>query len=273
MQDQVHKINGLSDRPIATFLGSGQEDSSAERRALDGDYNLIYITPEKLGSPNFMSCLARLHDKKQIILFAVDEAHCVSEWGHDFRPDFRRVGQVLRGTDSALKHVPILALTATAVPRVQDDIITSLSMRDKYLKLAMSFDRTNLKIKIATKTGGLAKTLKPLLDALNDASLRRSQQSTIVYAPTRNDVESVAAFLRANVDVTVAAYHAGCSTEVRSRVHTEFLTGKATVMVATLAFGMGIDKPDIRRVIHYGPPKTVEEYYQQIGRYVFSLEC
>lgn len=272
MQDQVHKLNGLSAEPLATFLGSGQQDGSAERLALQGAFRLVYITPEKLLSGNFLSSLEQLHRSSPIVLFAVDEAHCVSEWGHDFRPEFRQVGEALRGAraSASLRDVPILALTATAVPKVQADIMQSLRLRNPY-QARQSFDRSNLRIRVAKKApGGVSTSLKSLLDTLQEPTVRVAQQSTIVYAPTRNQVEEIVAFLQQNLGpnspVAVAAYHAGLSNEVRSRAHTDFLTGRTTVIVATVAFGMGIDKPDTRRIVHFGPPKTMEEYYQQIGR-------
>jgi ATP-dependent DNA helicase RecQ/Werner syndrome ATP-dependent helicase len=185
--------------------------------------------------------------------------------GHDFRPQFREIGSSLR-EHAVLQEIPILALTATAVPRVQQDITQSLRLRD-YLKVQQTFDRTNLKITVVKKSGGMSSALQGLVDALNAPDVRLVKESTIVYAPTRSQVEEIAVFLNANVkSAQVQAYHAGLSNEVRSDAHTNFLTGKTTVIVATVAFGMGIDKSDTRRVIHYGPPKTLEEYYQQIGR-------
>lgn len=265
MQDQVHKLNGLSKEPVATFLGSAQQDPQEERKALQGDYNLIYVTPEKLATAGFLNQLAQLHAHKPIGLFAIDEAHCVSEWGHDFRPDFRHLGKSLRDHER-LAQIPILALTATAVPRVQADIMESLRLRNP-LKSKQSFDRTNLKIRVLKKTGGVFAAMQGLVEALNSPNVRLTNESTIVYAPTRAQVEEVALYLQKTVKTAqVEAYHAGLPSENRSRAHTNFLTGKTTVIVATVAFGMGIDKPDTRRVIHYGPPKTLEEYYQQIGR-------
>ena len=134
MQDQVHKINNLSDRTLSNYLGSGQTEKSVESKALRGEYCLLYITPEKLSSGTFLSQLRDMHKNiKPVALFAIDEAHCVSEWGHDFRPEFRNIGRVLRGEDAGdLAHVPILSLTATAIPMVQDDIIKNLGMKDPF---------------------------------------------------------------------------------------------------------------------------------------------
>jgi RecQ family ATP-dependent DNA helicase len=258
MQDQVHKLNGMTEAPIATFLGSGQVDPLAESGALNGDYRLVYLTPEKLVSGGFLESLARMHQtKKKITLIAVDESHCVSEWGHDFRPDYRNL-HIIR-SHPALGKVPILALTATAVPRVQTDIISSLRLSHPYIT-KQTFDRTNLGITVQKKhRGGLRATLETVLPKLND------NKSTIFYAATKNEVEEITAFLDSK-GVSVQAYHAGLSTQLRTDAHTNFLIGKTAVLVGTVAFGMGIDKPDTRRVFHYGPPKTMEEYYQQIGR-------
>ena len=258
MQDQVHKLNGLSDAPLATFLGSGQMDPHAESGALNGDYQLVYVTPEKLLSAGFLEALAHMHQKKRTIsLMAVDEAHCVSEWGHDFRTDFRNL-HLIR-SHPVLKHVPILALTATAVPRVQIDILSSLRLQNPYIA-RQTFDRTNLEISVVKKhRGGIGATLETVLPKLKD------NKSTIIYAATKNEVEDIAAYLDSK-GVSVQPYHAGLTTKLRTDAHTNFLIGKTDVLVGTVAFGMGIDKPDTRRVIHYGPPKTMEEYYQQIGR-------
>jgi len=267
MQDQVHKINGLGEDTLANYLGSGQTDTSVEARALKGEFCLLYITPEKLASGSFMDKLAHMHNTvKPVALFAIDEAHCVSEWGHDFRPEFRNIGSILRGGTSSLSQVPILSLTATAVPRVQADIVQSLNMKNPF-KALESFDRSNLKIQVNKKSGSMLTALLPLINALKSTT-RKSQQSTIVYAASRSQVEEIASLLQDKIsnDVTVEAYHAGFTPTQRHNVHTNFLTGRTSVIVATVAFGMGIDKPDTRRVVHYGPPKTMEEYYQQIGR-------
>ncbi|KAL7562380.1 hypothetical protein ACA910_020720 [Epithemia clementina (nom. ined.)] len=288
MQDQVDKINGLgaadNDQKIANYLGSGQTDSSVEAKALQGEYSLLYVTPEKLVSGNFLQRLEHLHNHiRPIALFAIDEAHCVSEWGHDFRPEFRQVGQALRGGGGgggggmSLSQIPILALTATAIPRVQEDIAQSLHLNDPLISM-QSFDRSNLKITVSKKpaSGGIATAFAPMLKKLQKSSGGTSSQveSTIIYAPTRAQVEEIALFFEKNItssgkeksNVVVEAYHAGMTPENRHRIHTNFLTGRSQVIVATVAFGMGIDKPDTRSVVHYGPPKTVEEYFQQIGR-------
>ena len=266
MQDQVAKLNGQGDRQLATFLGSGQPDPTQETKALRGEFPLVYVTPEKLLSNGFLEQLADLHSKRGALsLFAVDESHCVSEWGHDFRPEYRRLHRI-RSDHAALANVPLLALTATAVPAVQHDIVSSLKLRPSHYLDRQSLDRDNLRIQIFKKhRGGMRATLETALEELRESG---QDASTVIYAPTRDLVEEIASFLesRLSPDVPVMAYHAGLSPEQRSQAHTSFLVGQTPIIVATVAFGMGIDKPDIRRVWHYGPPKTMEEYFQQIGR-------
>jgi len=262
MQDQVDKLNGLSG-------GSAQQVINAQQAALRGDYPLIYVTPEKWNTMQFLSQLESLHKQhKRICLFAIDEAHCVSEWGNDFRPDYRNLGSLLRDS-GRFPDVPVITLTATATERVQDDIVTSLRLRN-HLHIRRSFDRNNLHIRITKKQGSLVGTFRPLLESIRKDVGANAIPSTIIYAPTRTQVEEIANFFRSNVTSSLTAipigkYHAGMSPLERQQQHTDFLTGRTPIMVATVAFGMGIDKPDIRRIVHFGPPKTVEEYYQQIG--------
>eukprot|EP00594_Rhizosolenia_setigera_P004227 CAMPEP_0178948180 /NCGR_PEP_ID=MMETSP0789-20121207/5326_1 /TAXON_ID=3005 /ORGANISM="Rhizosolenia setigera, Strain CCMP 1694" /LENGTH=1048 /DNA_ID=CAMNT_0020628511 /DNA_START=100 /DNA_END=3246 /DNA_ORIENTATION=- len=284
MQDQCDKLNGLyntkksADNNIATYLGSAQTDKNAERDVLNGKYKIVYLTPEKLLAADgyFVNQLSSIQDK--ISLIAVDEAHCVSEWGHDFRPEYRRIGDVFRGY-GFLQKIPKMALTATAIPKVRSDIIKSLGLQNPKLSIH-SFDRENLKISIHRKP--TSNSYQNVFGALVDKIKKEKQfgnarggSSTIIYAPSKSTVEDIALFLNQNTNdgsnsdnnrVRVEAYHAGLSIDKRTEAHTNFLIGKTDIIVATIAFGMGIDKPDTRRVYHYGPPKTMEEYYQQIGR-------
>jgi len=305
MEDQVAKLNGRSGSDIATFLGSSQMNRQVEVGALNGDYRLVYVTPEKLTGGGFLDQLASMHTNgNRICLIAVDESHCVSEWGHDFRPSFLQIGSSLRN-HSILSSIPILALTATAVPRVQSDIVNNLRMRDPIVA-KRSFDRQNLKITIRRKPrNGTHGAFEPLAKEMAKAIVKQgglsntsrvpslSGKSTIVYCSTKKEVEDIAGRITSTlahqlkhqhslqcsdgeaVDLYhaeqlassyVKPYHGGLSFGQRSDAHTEFLIGKVAVIVATVAFGMGIDKPDIRRVIHWGACKTVEEYYQQMGR-------
>lgn len=278
MEDQVSKLNGLlrdesNEKEVAVYLGSAQTDHMAERRALDGEYSIIYCTPEKLVQSSFLEELGQLHLKgkqrnRELCLIAIDEAHCVSEWGHDFRKEYRKVGEMLR-SHSVLSQVPIVALTATAVPKVQTDILASLRLRNP-LVVQQSFDRENLIISVQKKPiGGYRAALASFVQDMKEMSTQKKRESTIVYCPTRNMVEEISEWLSSQLKshhIDVQPYHAGLSNNVRSQAHFNFLTGKTLVIVATIAFGMGIDKSDIRRVIHFGPPKTIEDYYQQIGR-------
>ena len=263
MQDQVAQLNARSDRTLAVFLGSAQNDPTLENRALRGEFPLIYVTPEKMNT-SFPSQMVSSGLSKRICLLAVDEAHCVSEWGHDFRPDYRTLGETLRHQHPALQRIPILSLTATATNRVKLDIVTSLKLRSPLIT-QRSVDRSNLRINIQTKTKDVAGTFREWFQKWNEAE---KVPSTIVYVATRSQVDQIAMLLQQNLrsQNRVAAYHAGLSAQQRQSAHMQFLTGQVPIIVATVAFGMGIDKPDIREIIHYGPPKTVEEYAQQIGR-------
>jgi len=258
MQDQCHKLNGQSSKEIATYLGSGQLDPSVEEKVWQGEYLVIYITPEKLGSDGNHYLTSRFAKLNPCVI-AVDEAHCVSEWGNDFRPEYRRIGTTLKS--SPLRDVPVVALTATASPRVRNDVMASLSMTNPFLSV-LSFDRENLEINVRRKTGGYTSLLTPLLK-----EVAAHNESTIIYAPSKALVNEIAAWIDDNYpSFNVRPYHAGLSQQQRDMGHIDFLTSRSLVVVATIAFGMGIDKSDTRRVIHVGPPKTMEEYYQQIGR-------
>lgn len=263
MVDQVTKFNATvgaaGGNHTACFLGTAQKDPQIEQQALAGQHRLVYLTPEKLTMGSFVERLKPLYAEKRLALLAIDEAHCISEWGHDFRPAYRS----LRNIREALPDLPIMALTATAVPRVQADIVEQLSMRQDRLQSSNSFDRPNLKIGCIRKQNKDADLRK----IANDIAQKKG--STIVYAPTQGETESVAAALSQHLaphKMSVLCYHGGLTPDIRENAHFAFLSGAAHVIVATVAFGMGIDKPDIRRIVHYGPPKTVEEYFQQIGR-------
>ncbi|KAL3779266.1 hypothetical protein HJC23_009203 [Cyclotella cryptica] len=278
MQDQCAKLNTLvrssgGGGEVATYLGSAQTDASMEERALRGEFRLVYVTPEKLVGGNFLERLARMHRQGR------------GKCGHDFRPEFLKIGSSLR-THPILSSIPILALTATAVPRVQRDILTNLHMHPSEATIVKkSFDRPNLKIVIRRKPkNGPMAALDAVVKELAKGEGKMAR-STIVYCATRREVEEIAALLAnslshllekergiswdkatAVANLLVKPYHAALSISDRTDSHLSFLVGKTAVIVATVAFGMGIDKPDIRRVIHWGPPKTVEEYYQQMGR-------
>ena len=252
MEDQVQKLKELGLRAERIHSGRERTESRAVcRDFLDGQVDFLYIAPERLRVPGFTEMLAR----RPLALIAVDEAHCISEWGHDFRPDYRLLGERL----PALRPAPIIALTATATPRVQADVAEQLGLQAPR-SFIHGFRRANIAIEAAAVTRGSARGLVALA-LLRDAARRPA----IVYAPTRKGADDLAASLQAEGQ-RAAAYHAGMAGAARDRVQAAFLSGEIDAIVATIAFGMGVDKPDVRTVIHTGLPSSVESYYQEVGR-------
>jgi RecQ family ATP-dependent DNA helicase len=250
MEDQVAKLVSLGFSVARIHSGL---DRSLSRQAcadyLAGTLQFLFIAPERLRVPGFIEMLA----KRKPSLIAIDEAHCISQWGHDFRPDYRMLGQFV----PALRPAPVIALTATATPRVQDDIAAQLGMADAS-RFIYGFRRENLGIEVVE----MAPSLRPAFVAgLFDDKLRRP---AIVYAPTRKQAEALAAQLSSKVPT--ASYHAGLAAARRDTVQQEFQQGRLQVVVATVAFGMGIDKADVRTIVHTSLPGTLEAYYQEIGR-------
>eukprot|EP00756_Hemistasia_phaeocysticola_P011623 Hpha_TRINITY_DN15135_c1_g1::TRINITY_DN15135_c1_g1_i1::g.128227::m.128227 len=260
MQDQVTKLNatvGQGVDEIACFLGSSQSSRQVERDAFSGKYRLVYLTPEYfVGAAN--PAIQLLANHGEISLIAVDEAHCVSQWGYDFRPEFMQIG------DMRPEGVPILALTATAVPRCRADVIEQLRMKEP-VRYVTSFDRPNLQLNCVRKRGTNF-DLNFLTSEIRAEKKKGEVGSTLVYVPTRADAERITDALSDATGLECLTYHGGMALPERQHTHLEFLTGDIRLVVATIAFGMGIDKPDIRRVVHLGAPKTFEEYIQQIGR-------
>ena len=250
MEDQVRRARevGLA----AAHLSAGQ--TPAERRATlalarEGGLGLLFVAPERLRIRGFLEALA----SADVRLLAVDEAHCVSEWGHDFRPAYREIGAVRDALDA-----PVLALTATATPQVRSDVEAVLRLRDP-LRVVRSFDRPNLRW--AVREGGT------LLDRCRRVHrlLARIRGVAVVYAPTRRAVEDVRDVL-ASFGVVAEGYHAGLEAHERTRIQKAFMEGGCRIVVATNAFGMGIDKADVRLVAHVQLPSTLEAYYQEAGR-------
>src|SRR4051812_38500459 len=254
MQDQVEALERVAPGRVA--MVNAQRDAAANRRAVEqavaGHVRLLYVAPERFSSPGF---LERLRGA-EIGLFVVDEAHCVSQWGHDFRPDYFRLADAARW----LGAKSIVASTATATPQVAADIVTRLRLRDP-VRVATGFDRPNLSFAVvpcATKEAGhrgiAAVLAEP--DAL----------PAIVYAGTRNECDKLATRLGRELGVEVAAYHAGLPRDARADAQRRFMDGEVEVVVATNAFGMGVDKADVRTVAHASVPGSVEAYYQEAGR-------
>jgi DNA topoisomerase-3 len=250
MEDQAAK---LKERGFAVErIHSGRDRASARQACIDylnGALQFLFIAPERLRVPGFPEMLA----KRKPSLIAIDEAHCISQWGHDFRPDYRMLGQYL----PTLRPAPVIAMTATATPLVQDDIAEQLGL-EQAARFIHGFRRDNLAVEVIEVAPSQRSSLTSEL--LQDEERRPA----IVYAPTRKQATHLAAELESHFPC--AAYHAGLDAERRKRVQEQFLQGRIEVMVATIAFGMGIDKPDVRTVIHTALPGSLEAYYQEIGR-------
>ncbi|WP_397383980.1 DNA helicase RecQ [Prosthecobacter sp.] len=249
MKDQVDVL--VASGVAATFINSSIQGSEAQRRRSgldDGFYKLLYVAPERVMLPDFISDLKRWN----VTAVAVDEAHCISQWGHDFRPEYRALGQLR----DALPGVPFLALTATATEQVRGDIIGQLHLHEPEVFLA-SFNRPNLSYTVLPK----AKATSQIYDFVR----QRPNEAGIVYVQSRKSAESLAAALAAEGEKAVA-YHAGLQPEERAANQEAFIRDEAHVVCATIAFGMGINKPDVRYVIHGDLPKNIEGYYQETGR-------
>ena len=252
MKDQVDQL--VSRQIAATFVNS-TISVDEQRRRLDaverGEVCLLYIAPERLRSRTFKRSLANTN----VWLLAIDEAHCISEWGHDFRPDYLRLGQLR----ADLSGVTTIALTATATEEVRGDIHKVMALNDP-LAMVTGFDRPNLRYVVYDCEGSYHKERK-LAEILDEAT-----GSAIVYCATRKEVESIADYLREKLKIKAVGYHGGMDDDARNNAQNAFMQSKVRVVVATNAFGMGVDKPDIRAVIHHNIPGTIEAYYQEAGR-------
>ena len=257
MEDQAAKLIALGLK--VARIHSGMDHAASRQACVDylaGELQFLFIAPERLRVPGFAEMLSR----RSLSLIAIDEAHCISQWGHDFRPDYRMLGErlpALRKGNGERQPAPVLALTATATPTVQADIVTQLGMAAP-AKFIHGFRRSNLSIEVVEVPVPMRPSV--ICGLLKDDSRRPA----IVYSQSRKQAESLAEELSRTV--RVSAYHAGLDAEVRERAQRAFQQSEIDVVVATIAFGMGIDKADIRTVIHAGLPATVEGYYQEIGR-------
>ena len=253
MKNQVDVINGMSeDGTVAHYLNSSLNKSAIQQvmdNVRSGKTKLLYVAPESLNKEEYVEFLKSIH----ISFYAIDEAHCISEWGHDFRPEYRNI----RPTINKIGNAPVIALTAAATDKVRTDIKKSLGIMDAH-EFKSSFNRANLYYEVRPKTNDVDKQIIKFIR-------QHEGKSGIIYCLSRKKVEELAEVLKAN-NIKAAPYHAGLDSATRSQTQDDFLMERIDVIVATIAFGMGIDKPDVRFVIHYDIPKSLEGYYQETGR-------
>ncbi|XP_050434799.1 recQ-like DNA helicase Blm isoform X2 [Adelges cooleyi] len=257
--DQTEKLKSL-DIPAAHLLGNMKADEEnmifTKLCMAEPGLKMLYVTPEKIAASMKLSqVLDNLHCRGQLARLVIDEAHCVSHWGHDFRPDYKRLGEFRK----KYPNVPIMALTATATPRVREDVLYQLQISGTKLFLS-SFNRPNLLYKVLPKKG---KSVLAEIAAL--IKQKYKNQSGIIYCLSRNECDSTATFM-SNEGIRAISYHAGLTDDKRNEVQLKWITNKVNLVCATIAFGMGIDKPDVRYVFHYSLPKSIEGYYQESGR-------
>lgn len=257
MKNQVDSIRSYSEKDsVAHYLNSSLSKTQMRQVKDDisaGHTKLLFVAPETLTKEENIEFFR----ESNISFVAIDEAHCISEWGHDFRPEYRRIREML---DEIGHKIPIIALTATATPKVQSDIVKNLRMGENHKVFVSSFNRDNLYYEVRPK-GKKEWTIKQIIQVVKEVP----GESGIVYVQSRKAAEEIAEALRVN-DVRAAPYHAGLDPKTRSRTQDQFLMEDVDVICATIAFGMGIDKPDVRFVIHYDIPKSIENYYQETGR-------
>jgi ATP-dependent DNA helicase RecQ len=258
MHDQVGAL--LEAGVAAAFLNSSlssEESQAVEKSLLRGEITLLYVAPERLNTPRFLALLDSLVERGELALFAIDEAHCVSQWGHDFRPEYRALAVLAE----RFPGVPRVALTATADALTREDMIERLQLQQARTFIS-SFDRPNIRYQLVEKKDATAQLVRFIRDEHSSAN---GHDAGIVYCQSRRRVEEVAGMLN-DAGFQAMAYHAGMDTPDRQRNQDRFLREEGWVMVATIAFGMGIDKPDVRFVAHLDMPKNIEGYYQETGR-------
>ncbi len=249
MKDQVEalKVNGVEAEFLNSTL-SDEQQATVVKKALGGAIKLLYVSPEKMNSESFYYTLLQL----KISLIAIDEAHCISSWGHDFRPDYKRLGYLKK----QFKNIPVMALTATADPLTQKDILIQLNITEAKV-FKDSFCRPNIYLEVKPAF----KRKEVILDFIQ----QRGDESGIIYCLSKKNTEDLARYLRLN-GVLSGFYHAGMNADIRNRIQNDFINERIKVVCATIAFGMGIDKSNVRWVIHHNLPKNIEGYYQEIGR-------
>lgn len=249
MKDQVDVLqaNGIAAEFINSSL-SASDIRDIEDRVKKGDVKLLYIAPERIDNPSFQSLFKSI----KVSLIAIDEAHCISEWGHDFRPEYRQLVSLRKSHP----NVPVMALTATATKKVREDIVSQLNLSEAKVFIS-SFDRKNLTYYVYPKRD----TFETLLSLLK----KHEDESAIIYCFSRKNTENLAADLNQE-GLSVLPYHAGLDTDMRRVTQEKFIRDEVSVITATIAFGMGIDKPDVRLIVHYDLPKNIEGYYQETGR-------
>ena len=253
MKDQVDSLDrrGIS----ATFINSTltvREQSHRLKGLALGDYRIVYVAPERLRSTQFINGL----QQQKLSLLAVDEAHCISEWGHDFRPDYLHIAKFRDAFGNPLTA----ALTATATPNVQNDIARQLGL-SQIQRVVTGFNRPNLALEVRYTPDQTAR-----LKALQELLANRKDGAAIIYTGTRRDAEEVSDFVTTVVGIKAKHYHAGLAVEERTNIQNVFMAGEVSIVAATNAFGMGIDRPDVHQVIHYALPGSLEAYYQEAGR-------
>ncbi|HID92181.1 TPA: RecQ family ATP-dependent DNA helicase, partial [Candidatus Peregrinibacteria bacterium] len=250
MKDQADSLKAVG--IPATFVNStlSAVDKQVRIQELEeGKYKLLYISPEKLGNPSFINWIKT---RLEISAFAIDEAHCISQWGHDFRPDYRNLSELREN----FPECPIIALTASATPKVRDDVIQALQLKNPEI-FTSSFFRKNLNISVLPKQ----QTKETIADILSE----KKGESAIIYCFSRKETEDLAEYLNEE-GIAALPYHAGLPAKTRETVQDKFIKDEVPVVTATIAFGMGVDKPNVRTVFHTVFPKTMEGYYQEIGR-------